>query len=94
MLAMGLTLELKDLLNLFLQKPLSILFGCAAQYTIMPAFGVIVSKYLALSPSVSVGLILLACCPGGTASNVAHMFLWMRLGFPSARYKWWLLRFS
>ncbi|KAK6777576.1 hypothetical protein RDI58_024294 [Solanum bulbocastanum] len=73
MLAMGLTLELKDLLNLFLQRPLSIRFGCAAQYTIMPAFGVIVSKYLALPPSVSVGLILLACCPGGTASNVVTL---------------------
>lgn len=73
MLAMGLTLELKDLFNLFLQRPLSILFGCAAQYTIMPAFGVIVSKSLGLPPSVSVGLILLACCPGGTASNVVTL---------------------
>ncbi|PHT72361.1 hypothetical protein T459_23146 [Capsicum annuum] len=73
MLAMGLTLQLKDLFNLFLQRPLSILFGCAAQYTIMPAFGVIVGKCLGLSPSVSVGLILLACCPGGTASNVVTL---------------------
>lgn len=52
-----------------------ILFGCVAQYTIMPAFGVIVSKSLGLPPSVSVGLILLACCPGGTASNVVRMTL-------------------
>ncbi|KAJ8767828.1 hypothetical protein K2173_020768 [Erythroxylum novogranatense] len=73
MLAMGLTLELKDLLGLFLQRPLSILFGCAAQYTIMPTFGWIVSKFLGLSPFLSVGLILLACCPGGTASNVVTL---------------------
>ncbi|XP_009788443.1 putative sodium/metabolite cotransporter BASS1, chloroplastic isoform X1 [Nicotiana tabacum] len=73
MLSMGLTLELKDLFNLFLQRPLSILFGCAAQYTIMPAFGVLVSKSLGLPPSISVGLILLACCPGGTASNVVTL---------------------
>ncbi|KAJ4851415.1 hypothetical protein Tsubulata_030615, partial [Turnera subulata] len=73
MLAMGLTLELKDLLGLFKQRPLSILFGCIAQYTIMPAFGLIVSKCLGLSPSVSVGLILLGCCPGGTASNVVTL---------------------
>ncbi|KAG8364057.1 hypothetical protein BUALT_Bualt19G0086500 [Buddleja alternifolia] len=73
MLAMGITLELKDLINLFLQRPLSILFGCAAQYTIMPAFGVIVSKLFGLSPSLSVGLILLSCCPGGTASNVVTL---------------------
>ncbi|KAK1258510.1 hypothetical protein QJS04_geneDACA011485 [Acorus gramineus] len=73
MLAMGLSLELKDLFRLFLQRPLSILFGCAAQYTIMPAFGVIISKVLKLSPSLSVGLILLSCCPGGTASNVVTL---------------------
>ncbi|KAH7671168.1 Bile acid:sodium symporter/arsenical resistance protein Acr3 protein [Dioscorea alata] len=73
MLAMGLTLELKDLLGLFKQKPLSILFGCVAQYTIMPAFGAIVCRTLGLSPSLSVGLILLACCPGGTASNVVTL---------------------
>ncbi|KAI3702161.1 hypothetical protein L6452_27887 [Arctium lappa] len=70
MLAMGLTLEFKDLVNLLMQRPLSILFGCAFQYTIMPAFGFVISKLLGLSPSLSVGLILLSCCPGGTASNV------------------------
>ncbi|KAI3707834.1 hypothetical protein L2E82_36699 [Cichorium intybus] len=73
MLAMGLTLEFKDLVNLFMQRPLSILFGCAAQYTIMPIFGFIISKLLGLSPSLSVGLILLSCCPGGTASNVVTL---------------------
>uniref|UniRef100_A0A2P2IMD0 Putative sodium/metabolite cotransporter BASS1ic n=1 Tax=Rhizophora mucronata TaxID=61149 RepID=A0A2P2IMD0_RHIMU len=70
MLAMGLTLDFKDLLALLMQRPLSILFGCVAQYTIMPVIGVIVSKSMGLSPSLSVGLILLSCCPGGTASNV------------------------
>lgn len=73
MLAMGLTLELKDLIALFMQRPLSILFGCVAQYTIMPAFGLIVSKALGLPPSFSVGLILVGCCPGGTASNVVTL---------------------
>ncbi|XP_006349334.1 probable sodium/metabolite cotransporter BASS1, chloroplastic isoform X1 [Solanum tuberosum] len=73
MLAMGLTLEIKELTNLLLQRPLSILFGCAAQYTIMPALGMILSKILGLPPSISVGLILLACCPGGTASNVVTL---------------------
>ncbi|KAI3448348.1 hypothetical protein Pfo_005013 [Paulownia fortunei] len=80
MLAMGITLELKELISLFRQRPFlsiiplyQILYGCAAQYTIMPAFGVIVSKLLGLSPSLSVGLILLSCCPGGTASNVVTL---------------------
>ncbi|KAA3463359.1 putative sodium/metabolite cotransporter BASS1, chloroplastic isoform X1 [Gossypium australe] len=70
MLAMGLTLELKDLLNLFTQRPFSILFGCVAQYTIMPTFAMVISKTLGLSPCLSVGLILLGCCPGGAASTV------------------------
>ncbi|XP_010520782.1 PREDICTED: probable sodium/metabolite cotransporter BASS2, chloroplastic [Tarenaya hassleriana] len=73
MLAMGVTLELKDLFDLFRQRPLSILFGCVAQYTIMPALGLLISKILGLPPALSVGLILLGCCPGGTASNVVTL---------------------
>ncbi|PKI53055.1 hypothetical protein CRG98_026635 [Punica granatum] len=73
MLSMGLTLELKDLFALFMQRPLSILFGCAAQYTIMPLLGTAISRLLGLPPLLSVGLILLACCPGGTASNVVTL---------------------
>ncbi|KAH6762591.1 hypothetical protein C2S52_020024 [Perilla frutescens var. hirtella] len=73
MLAMGITLEFKELIDLFRQRPISILYGCAAQYSIMPSFGWIVSKLLRLSPSLSVGLILLSCCPGGTASNVVTL---------------------
>ncbi|KAI6701734.1 hypothetical protein NL676_016058 [Syzygium grande] len=73
MLAMGLTLELKDLFSLFLRRPLAILFGCVAQYTIMPALGTLIGRLLRLPPSLSVGLILLACCPGGTASNVVTL---------------------
>ncbi|XP_059653558.1 probable sodium/metabolite cotransporter BASS1, chloroplastic isoform X2 [Cornus florida] len=65
MLAMGLTLELKDLLNLFMQRPLA--------YSIMPTSALIISKFLVLPPSESVGLILLGCCPGGTASNVVTL---------------------
>ncbi|CAA6660597.1 unnamed protein product [Spirodela intermedia] len=73
MLAMGLTLDLEDFFILLAKRPLSILFGCAAQYTIMPVFGAIIGKAMGLSPALSVGLILLACCPGGTASNVVTL---------------------
>ncbi|XP_006846988.2 probable sodium/metabolite cotransporter BASS2, chloroplastic isoform X1 [Amborella trichopoda] len=73
MLAMGLTLELSDFVCLFMQRPLSILFGCIAQYSIMPSFGALIAKSMGLSPALSVGLILLSCCPGGTASNVVTL---------------------
>ncbi|CAL4896721.1 unnamed protein product [Urochloa decumbens] len=73
MLAMGLTLQLRDFSALLRDRPFAILFGCAAQYTIMPAFGAIISRALGLPPSLSAGLILLGCCPGGTASNVVTL---------------------
>ncbi|KAJ1264979.1 hypothetical protein BS78_08G042000 [Paspalum vaginatum] len=73
MLAMGLTLRLSDFAALLRDRPLGILFGCAAQYTIMPVFGAIISRALGLPPSLSAGLILLGCCPGGTASNVVTL---------------------
>ncbi|XP_074275044.1 putative sodium/metabolite cotransporter BASS2, chloroplastic [Silene latifolia] len=73
MLSMGVTLEFKDLVNLFKQRPLSILFGCVAQYTIMPLLGTLIAKLMGLSPALSVGMVLLACCPGGTASNVVTL---------------------
>lgn len=73
MLAMGLTLELRDLMNVLLKRPFAVLFGCLAQYSIMPASGSIWSRALGLPPELSVGLILLSCCPGGTASNVVTL---------------------
>ncbi|CAN6445396.1 unnamed protein product [Victoria cruziana] len=73
MLATGLTIELRDLADVLIRQPLSVFFGCAAQFIIMPALGVIVSKLFGLPPALSVGLILLSCCPGGTASNVVTL---------------------
>ncbi|CAK9321953.1 unnamed protein product [Citrullus colocynthis] len=73
MLAMGLTLQLKDLFDLFMQRPLSILYVCVAQFTIMPVVGAVIGKFLRLPPSLSVGLILLGCCPGGIASSVVTL---------------------
>lgn len=47
-----------------------ILYLCVAQYTIMPVVGAAIGKFLGLAPALSVGLILLGCCPGGIASSV------------------------
>jgi BASS family bile acid:Na+ symporter len=44
--------------------------GFLAQYSIMPFLGWAVSYGLNLEPALAVGLILVGCCPGGTASNV------------------------
>lgn len=70
MLAMGFTLQIKDLLHVLTKRPVEVMFGFAAQYTIMPLLGSALSRVLGLPAELSAGLILMACCPGGTASNV------------------------
>lgn len=69
MLCMGLTLTFDDFRRIA-RMPKTIAVGFAAQYTIMPqlAFGIAYS--LNLPPHFAVGLILVGCCPGGTASNL------------------------
>jgi BASS family bile acid:Na+ symporter len=69
MLAMGLTLTFDDYRGL-LNMPRAFVAGVALQYTIMPLSGFAVAKLLGLEPGLAVGLILVACCPGGTASNI------------------------
>jgi BASS family bile acid:Na+ symporter len=69
MLGMGLTLNVADFAAV-LRLPGAVAVGFAAQYTIMPLLGWSVGKMLALPAPFAVGLILVACCPGGTASNL------------------------
>lgn len=69
MLGMGLTMELEDFRRV-LVAPRPILLGVLLQYTIMPALGWACAEVFQLPPLLAVGLILVACCPGGTASNV------------------------
>jgi bile acid:Na+ symporter, BASS family len=69
MLGMGITLSVDDF-KATLKMPRAIAVGFLAQYTIMPFMGWAIANSLNLEPQVAVGLILVACCPGGTASNV------------------------
>ncbi|HSI14485.1 MAG TPA: phosphotransferase [Chthoniobacter sp.] len=69
MLSMGLTLTLDDFRRLF-RLPGSLALGFLAHYTIMPLSGWAIARVLHLEPSLAVGLILVASCPSGTASNV------------------------
>jgi BASS family bile acid:Na+ symporter len=69
MLAMGLTLTFDDYRALA-AMPRALLAGVALQFTVMPLAGFVVAKGLGLEPGLAVGLILVACCPGGTASNI------------------------
>jgi len=69
MLGMGLTLTVNDF-RAVLRMPRAVAVGFIAQFTIMPFFGWSMGKVFALEPAFAVGLILVSCCPGGTASNV------------------------
>lgn len=69
MLGMGLTLTMQDFREV-LKMPWAVGAGFLAQYLIMPFLGWSIAHLLRLEPALAVGLILVACCPGGTASNV------------------------
>ena len=69
MFGMGMTLSPKDL-RVVLSRPKDILIGCLAQYTVMPLLAWLLTWALALPKDLALGIILVGCCPGGTASNV------------------------
>ena len=69
MLGMGVTLTFDDFRRV-LVMPRPVALGFVAQFAIMPLLGWSVGRWLHLDPPLAVGLILVACCPGGTASNV------------------------
>jgi BASS family bile acid:Na+ symporter len=69
MLGMGMTLRVEDFKDV-LRMPRAVAAGFVAQYTIMPFLGWAVAKAMDLPPAFAAGVILVACCPGGTSSNV------------------------
>ncbi|TKV29254.1 bile acid:sodium symporter family protein [Arthrobacter sp. NamB2] len=69
MFGMGLTLTPVDF-ALIGKRPIPVVIGVVAQYMIMPLLGWGVSMALGLPPALAAGVILVGCCPGGTASNV------------------------
>jgi len=69
MFGMGLTLSKSDFAEVG-RRPGTVLIGVLGQFIIMPALAWILCKVLALPPEIAVGVILVGCCPGGTASNV------------------------
>lgn len=69
MFGMGLTLSPHDF-RLVLSRPKDILIGCMAQFTIMPLLAWLLTSAFSLPKELALGVILVGCCPGGTASNV------------------------
>ncbi|HIV15277.1 MAG TPA: bile acid:sodium symporter family protein [Candidatus Avisuccinivibrio pullicola] len=69
MFGMGLTLKAKDFSEVF-TRPKDVLVGILGQFIIMPLLAFLLCQVLNLSDEIAVGVILVGCCPGGTASNV------------------------
>lgn len=69
MLGMGMTLTFENFKEV-LKTPRSIFIGILAQFLVMPFIGWSVATLFALPPELKLGIILVSCCPGGTASNV------------------------
>lgn len=69
MFGMGLTLAPGDFLEVA-RRPGAIALGVAAQFTLMPGLAFALTQMVPMPADVAAGVILVGCCPGGTASNV------------------------
>lgn len=69
MLGMGLTLNPSDFKTVF-SRPKDVIAGCAAQFVVMPLLALLLTKAFSLPVEIALGVVLVGCCPGGTASNV------------------------
>ena len=73
MLGMGASMTPRDFLIAF-RKPKGILVGLLSQFAVMPFLGFLLAVALGLPPALVVGLLLIACMPGGTTSNIFAYF--------------------
>ena len=69
MFGMGLTLSAADFKEVF-RRPKEVALGVAGHFIIMPLLAFVLAIGFDLPKEVAVGVILVGCCPSGTASNV------------------------
>lgn len=69
MFDLGLTLRLSDFVNIF-KKPKAMLAGLAGQLVVLPLIALCIGCLFKLQPEFFIGLMLIACCPGGSSSNI------------------------
>ncbi len=73
MLGMGASLTPRDFL-LALKRPFGLMIGVVSQYGFMPFIGFLLITLLPLPPAIAVGVLIMACMPGGTTSNIFTYF--------------------
>lgn len=69
MFLLGIDLK-KEAFTDVVRNPKAVLFGVAAQIILLPLIAFVVAWTLKLPPIYFMGLVLVACCPGGSSSNV------------------------
>ena len=69
MFSMGLTLVFDDFYRIF-RNLKTICLGIFLQFLIMPFLGFLLIKFFNIEQIIGIGVILVGCAPGGTASNV------------------------
>lgn len=69
MFGIGAVLQAEDFKRI-LQKPIIVLIGSCAQFSIMPLGAFFLARLFSLPPEIAVGLILTGSAPGAMASNV------------------------
>ena len=74
MFGIGLELKFKDFYRVFLQ-PKAVITGVFSQMVLMPLIAIALIYFWPIDPIYKVGLMLLAACPGGTASNLVTKLL-------------------
>lgn len=73
MLGMGASLTPRDFL-LALKRPYGLMIGVVSQYGFMPFIGFLLITLLPLPSAIAVGVLIMACMPGGTTSNIFTYF--------------------
>ncbi|SHE67931.1 bile acid:Na+ symporter, BASS family [Seinonella peptonophila] len=69
MFGMGLTISADDFKEVF-RRPRDVALGVVGHYVVMPLIAFLLATFLDLPKEVAIGVILVGCCPSGTASNV------------------------
>lgn len=72
MFDLGLTLEGKDFL-LVIKRYKAVVAGMIGQLIVLPILAWMIADIMGMNPIFTIGLVLIACCPGGSSSNVFSM---------------------
>ncbi|XP_028967251.1 ileal sodium/bile acid cotransporter [Galendromus occidentalis] len=74
MFSMGCTIRWKELMH-HLRRPWSVMAGLFSQFVLLPATAFLLMKTFSVEGYYAVGMLILACSPSGTTSNIFTYYL-------------------